>query len=101
MDFDADKLHPGVRAVLALRFAFVDTWRMLIRPALTSYLTVIVTLLFYTVVEMLETLGVVMDADTAYKIVLAIVSAILYVWTTCALWWFGSRNKQSPTKGLG
>lgn len=69
----------------------LDFLRGIVRPALTVYLCVLTTLIY------LEARGLVAQEDLAVedalKLQVRIVETILYLTTTCVLWWFGTRNK--------
>lgn len=69
----------------------LDVLRGLVRPGLTVYLCVLTTLIY------MEARGLVakedLEVSDALKLQVRIVETILYLTTTCVLWWFGSRNK--------
>lgn len=71
---------------------FLDFCRGIVRPALTIYLCVLVTLLWLEARRIVgkEDLG----PKEAVDLMQTIIGSIIYVWTTCTLWWFGTRNKQ-------
>lgn len=74
----------------------LDFWRGLIRPGMTTYLTVLTTVIYLQMAALLMKYGTEIPIATVEKIILLIVSTVLYLTTTCALWWFGTRNKQKP-----
>ena len=67
--------------------------RGLVRPGLTVYLCVITTLIYFQAYNLLKSEGVQMDISSALKLTELVVGTILYLTTTCVLWWFGTRNK--------
>lgn len=70
----------------------LDALRAIIRPGLTVYLCVVTSLIYF------ETRGLIQIVDNqtnAFALLEKLVNTILYVTTTCILWWFGSRNKNS------
>lgn len=74
----------------------LDFIRGIIRPGLTIYLCSITTAVwlqakFVLAAEDLSTA----DALAVWKM---IVGTILYLTTTCVVWWFGTRNKQEQPK---
>lgn len=77
---------------------FIDFWRGLIRPAMTTYLVVIVTLMYFEFLAMMEMKGITIDDKTVIGIVVHIVNSIVYLATTTTLWWFGTRNKNKVPK---
>lgn len=82
-----------------LLLALVDAVRGIIRPGLTLYLAWIATQVYeqsralVAVLDLQET-GPVLELHTH------IVMTLLYLFTTCVLWWFGTRNK-TPQPKLG
>lgn len=68
-----------------------DFLRNIVRPGLTVYLCVLTTLVY------IEARGLVakedLDATAALAQSARIVETILYLTTTCVLWWFGTRNR--------
>jgi len=73
----------------------LDFIRGLVRPGLTIYLCAITTLIYLEAKTIMATVEV-FTADQAIDIHNTIVATILYLTTTCVLWWFGTRNKQKP-----
>ncbi len=39
-----------------------------------------------------------LSAEQAIQLIQMVVGTILYLTTTCVLWWFGTRNKGAPPK---
>ena len=68
----------------------LDTIRGLVRPGLTLYLCAITTVLYLKAVAFVP--GDV-SVEQSMELVEKVTNMILYVTTTCILWWFGSRNK--------
>jgi hypothetical protein len=70
----------------------LDLFRGVVRPALTVYLCVLTTLIYYQARELVGQEN--LSPEQALQIEHLIVGTILYLTTTCVLWWFGTRNKQ-------
>lgn len=70
----------------------LDTIRGLVRPGLTLYLCAITTVLYLRARSLVPE-GV--SVDQALGMVDTITNTILYLTTTCVLWWFGTRNKKA------
>jgi hypothetical protein len=85
------------KAVLLMMGA-VDFARGLLRPALTVHLTVVVTLMFSQMLVLLKLQGHEWTVSELVPIVKLIVTTILYCWTTCVVWWFGTRPGQPQAK---
>lgn len=65
-----------------------------IRPFLTLYLCFLTTLIYFKCSHLLN--GDVILPGMALDLVTQIINTILYLTTTCILWWFGSRNRKAP-----
>lgn len=76
----------------------LDAIRGLVRPTLTIYLCALTTFIYLHSKNLLDLHGVNMTPDQAVKQVNLIIGTILYLTTTCVLWWFGTRNKQPQPK---
>jgi hypothetical protein len=79
-----------------LLLVLMDVFRGMVRPALTVYLCALSTLIYYQARELIGKST--LTPDQALSIENMIVGTILYLTTTCVLWWFGTRNKQQPSK---
>lgn len=94
---DAQKRKGWVGAAVTMMMATVDFLRGALRPGLTIYLTGIVTMMFLTLMDMLKTRGHVFDNGELLTLLAQIVATLLYCFTTCVVWWFGTR----PPKQAG
>lgn len=72
-------------------FVVLEFVRGAIRPALTSYLCVLTTMLYLKASKLVPS---VIAPDAALGMVNNIINTILYLTTTCILWWFGTRNSE-------
>lgn len=78
----------------------VDAVRGVVRPSLTIYLCWITTRMYE---ESRATLAMLNVNNPAHQVLLGrvheqIIFTLLYLFTTCVTWWFGTRNKQQPPK---
>jgi hypothetical protein len=72
-----------------IMMTIVDSVRGLIRPVLTIYLVVIATVMFYWARNLATPGGVsIVDTVKAVEIVKSIIDTLLYLTTTCVVWWF-------------
>lgn len=74
----------------------LDFLRGIVRPALTVYLCALTTYVWWQVRQLIATED--LDAAAVLELWKFVVSTILYLTTTCILWWFGTRNKQEAPK---
>jgi len=74
----------------------VDSARGLIRPVLTLYLVILATVMYNWATEFAARDGAVMTAADAAELVKTIVNTLLYLVTTCVVWWFGIRPSAKP-----
>lgn len=82
-----------------LLMVLIDFIRGFVRPGLTVYLCAITTLIYFEARDILDRYGMVIPADMAFDLVKQIILTILYLTTTCVLWWFGTRNPSRPPAG--
>lgn len=71
----------------------VDFFRGMIRPSMTIYMTVLTTLIYIEVMNLVEGLEGVLDKTLAVQLSQQIILVILYITSTVILWWFGTRQK--------
>lgn len=98
---EADKtsyLDPGAQkrdglagAFVTILMALVDFIRGVLRPGMTIYLCAVVTEMFLWVKDLADKYGVRLTPDQIMQLMMQIIATILYVFTTAALWWFGTR----------
>lgn len=73
-----------------------DVLRGVVRPLLTVYLCALTTYVWWQVKQLLSVEE--LDAEKVLDVWKMVVNTILYLTTTCILWWFGTRNRQSAPK---
>jgi hypothetical protein len=66
----------------------------IVRPALTVYLCALTTYIWLQVRALIHAEQT-LDQTTVLTMWKTVIDTILYLTTTCVLWWFGTRNKQS------
>jgi len=86
--FSGDKLTKGQQWLMVI----LDFIRGSIRPALTLYLCVLVTVIYYLARDKVRSEE--LTSAEALDLLKLLIGTILYVWTTITLWWFGTRNKR-------
>jgi hypothetical protein len=69
----------------------LDFARGIVRPGLTLYLCAITTVIYVKAARLLN--GNTILPGMAYDLVTQIINTILYLTTSCVLFWFGARNK--------
>lgn len=74
----------------------LDFVRGLVRPALTVYLCILTTLIYFKAAHQLN--NDVILPGMAFDLTNQIINTILYLTTTAVLWWFGSRGTKAPKK---
>ena len=89
---DIARYATGDRAANSTGFIVVDVIRGLVRPTLTIYVMVVVTLIYYQLMQLVGGLTAIPTHD-ALVMVKSVIDALLYITTTIVLWWFGTRAK--------
>jgi hypothetical protein len=74
----------------------LDAFRGSIRPLLTLYLCALTTYIWLQVRTLLATEDI--NTEQALEIWKLVIGTVLYLFTTCTLWYFGTRNKQAAPK---
>lgn len=74
----------------------LDALRGAVRPLLTVYLCLLTTYVWWQVRQTLNAED--LSQDAALDVWKMVVGNILYLTTTCVLWWFGTRNKADQPK---
>jgi len=72
---------------------FVDFFRGMIRPSMTTYLVVLTTMIFWEVQDLVNGLEGGITNTQAMALLQQIIMVILYITATVVLWWFGTRQK--------
>lgn len=83
-----------------LAMVLVDVTRGIVRPGLTIYLSWLTTEMYRS---SQATLALINLNPAVHSAMLStvhqqIIATVLYLFTTCVTWWFGTRNKQKPPK---
>ena len=84
----------NIGPVTGFLLVLLDFLRGVVRPGLTVYLCAITTLIYIEARAIMA--GVSFVTADAILVHDRIISTILYLTTTCGLWWFGTRNSQKP-----
>lgn len=74
----------------------LDFLRGIVRPGLTIYLCVLTSLIYWHARGLLR--AEILTQAEALSLVKLVVGTVLYLTTTCILWWFGTRNKQKAPR---
>ena len=95
---EPQRYSEGVKAGKVSGFLLIlaDVIRGIVRPGLTIYLAWIATALYNDSQRLLAGTG--MQATMLVGMHQQIVFTLLYLFTTCCLWWFGTRNKAPQPK---
>lgn len=91
LDPAAQRRQGWVGATVTMLMGLVDFARGILRPGMTIYLCGVTTWMLMWAQSLVERANVALTAADVAPILLQIVSTILYVFTTAALWWFGTR----------
>ena len=85
--------YPWLGIPFAVLFALVDLLRGLIRPSMTVYLVVLVTIMYLQSLHILEAQGYAgLDSDAAMIFISRLIDLVVYLTATVAAWWFGDRT---------
>lgn len=76
--------------------ALVDLVRGLVRPGITAYSLVLLTMVFWWVQDLARRTGTPMTPEQLHQLTMQCVGTVFYLSTTCVVWWFGVRPGQPP-----
>jgi len=88
---EAFKVENYATKIGTLMLAFVDAIRGITRPAMTWYLCGLTSAMFYWASSLATQNGITLEATQIVALIQQVISTVLYVFTTAAVWWFGSR----------
>lgn len=91
----APEAQAGSRAARWM-MALVDLVRGLVRPGITAYSLVLLTMVFWWVQDLARRAGAPMTAEQLHQLTMQCVGTVFYLATTCVVWWFGVRPGQPP-----
>jgi hypothetical protein len=90
---------PGKAAGFVLVImGIVDFLRGILRPGMTIYLCVVVTMMFFWARDLMQQNNTLLTASALESLVMQIITTILYVFTTASVWWYGARGTYNGTK---
>lgn len=92
---EAFKVENWATKVGTFMLAFVDAVRGITRPAMTWYLCGLTSAMFYWSSNLAAQKGVTLDSTQVVALIQQVISTVLYVFTTAAVWWFGSRPQST------
>lgn len=87
----SEGVTPG--RVGGLLLVLADVLRGIVRPGLTVYLAWISTAIYLQSVKTLALINAPLEQQLLVRLHEQIVLTLLYLFVTCVLWWFGTRNK--------
>lgn len=76
-------------------FAVLDLIRGLVRPGLTVYLAILTSIIIFQSLNVLRSNQMTLDPEKAYALVEESMNTVLFLFTVCTMWYFGTRNKAS------
>lgn len=81
-----------IAAFIALLLGILDFVKGMIRPSVTVYMLILITLFYLSAKEIVDKAGVEMSLTEAQALMQHIVFTVLYIATTIIFWWFGERG---------
>ena len=81
-----------VAAFIALLLGILDFIKGMIRPSVTVYMLILITMFYMSAKSIVDKAGVEMSLTEAQALMQHIVSTGLYIGTTVIFWWFGERG---------
>lgn len=91
---DAQQHSRAARVMMAV----VDAVRGLMRPGITAYSLVLLTVLAAWVRDMHLRSAVPLTPEQQHELTMQVVGTVIYLAVTCVVWWFGVRPGQPPKR---
>jgi hypothetical protein len=76
----------------------VDFFRGMIRPGITIYCMVLLTMLLFWVRDMWQRSQIELTADDSRKLMMEVITTTTYLVVTTVVWWFGRRPEAPPKR---
>jgi len=80
-----------IKGIAVAMFGMVDWVRGMVRPALTVWLIFLTAMVFEELIKLMEMTGGHLTATQVHEMIMLVIRTILYLATTCVVWWFGTR----------
>lgn len=84
------------RWLLMPLFGLLDIFRGLMRPAGTTYMMVMVSMIYWEYKAMMETYAIKPTPEQAHEVTMYLVGTFAYLMITSFVFWYGDRNRQQP-----
>jgi hypothetical protein len=78
--------------------AAVDAFRGIIRPGVTIYVLVLLTMLLVWVQHLFERAQLQLTPEQTKDLALQVIGTVTYLCTTVTVWWFGVRGQPAPRR---
>jgi hypothetical protein len=96
MTFPDTWIGRRVHEIVSFLMFVLDFFRGMMRPGLTLYMAILITMIYWQLMTILKGLDGAWDDQTAIQAVTMIVHTFLYLFVTSFVWWFGDRNRAKP-----
>ena len=82
----------GVKGFVWMLAGLAEVWRATMRPGLTVYLAIMVTLLYLEAQRMIQAMDASWHMEMAQQVYVFIVQTLLYLFGVALAWWFATRK---------
>lgn len=88
------------RWLLMPLFGLLDVFRGLMRPGGTTYMMIIVSMIYWEYQDMVETFAIKPTPEQVHEVHMYLIGTFAYLMITSFVFWYGDRNRQSAPKAL-
>jgi hypothetical protein len=81
---------------LKTRHGLLDIFRGLMRPGGTTYMMIMVSMIYWEYKGMMETYAIRPTPEQAHEVMMYLIGTFSYLMITSFVFWYGDRNKQQP-----
>jgi hypothetical protein len=81
-----------IGTLLTFLMVTIDVIRVGMRPGITSFYTAVMGYIVYNYLHFLQVSSGGIDSNLQHELLYKAINGILYITTTCTVWWFGDRD---------
>ena len=81
-----------IGTLLTFLMVTIDVVRVGMRPGITSFYTAVMGYIVYNYLHFLQVSSGGIDSNLQHELLYKAINGILYITTTCTVWWFGDRD---------
>lgn len=81
-----------ISQVLVFIMGVVDAFRAVMRPGLTTYLTILTSIITFKAIDIISAKQALLSPLEAHSLFTQVTDIVIYLTVSCITWWFGDRR---------